>query len=368
MKPDYPYICHPVFNTGQALTRSITIEDLMSYSGNPCIPVADVRSPAEFAHGHIPGAFNLALFTNEERAQVGTTYKQRGREAAVLLGFELTGPKWTGFIRQALEMAPEKKIAVHCWRGGMRSEVMAWALSLYGFEVTLIRGGYKTFRHWVLRQYEKPYGLSVIGGMTGSGKTRTLTRLKAAGEQTVDLEDLAQHRGSSYGSLNRLIQPSQEQFENDLAVCLSQFDSRRRIWIEDESRNIGKCLLPKSFWIQLRAAPLYELRVPGEHRIAALVEEYGSLERDFLIECTERIGRRLGPEQTKNAVTAIREGRMADFIRQVLWYYDKTYRKGITDRDPGLIVPVEVPDADARRNASRLISLATNTLTSWTYS
>ena len=100
------------------------------------VPLADVRTPAEFEHGHIPGAFNLPLFSDEERVSIGTTYKQVGKEAAILLGFDFTGPKWSGFIKQALEMAPEKKIAVHCWRGGMRSGAMAWALDIYGFEVT----------------------------------------------------------------------------------------------------------------------------------------------------------------------------------------------------------------------------------------
>ncbi|HXD77079.1 MAG TPA: tRNA 2-selenouridine(34) synthase MnmH [Puia sp.] len=358
------------------MTRPIDIEELMTASGRAAvpgvqaplvIPVGDVRSPAEFAHGHIPGAVSLPLFSDEERARVGTTYKQQGREAAILLGFELTGPRWPAMIRQALEFAPGKKIALHCWRGGMRSAVLAWALDLYGFEVLLIRGGYKTFRHWVLRQFERPYALSVIGGMTGSGKTRILARLRESGEQTIDLEDLAQHQGSTYGSLNRLIQPTQEQFENDLALRLSGLDNRKPVWIEDESQNIGKRILPKPLWIQLRAAPLFDVQVPDELRIAALVAEYGPLEADFLVECTERISRRLGPEQTKAAVTAIREGRMADFVREVLVYYDKTYRKGLSDRDPDNVVPVPAPDGNARTNAGRLLAIAKNSIPSWTF-
>jgi len=180
------------------MTRSITIEDLTTVP--PGIVVADVRTPAEFAHGHIPGAVNLPLFSNDERVTVGTTYKKEGREAAILLGFDLTGSKWSNYIRQALQLAPDKRIALHCWRGGMRSAAMAWALDIYGFEVYLIRGGYRSFRHWVLRQWKRPWPLSVIGGMTGSGKTRVLTRLRESGEQTIDLEELAQHCGSTYFS------------------------------------------------------------------------------------------------------------------------------------------------------------------------
>lgn len=337
------------------MTRPITIEEWMNLPAGMLI--ADVRTPAEFAQGHIPGAVNLPLFSNEERILVGTTYKQQGREAAILLGFELTGPKWAGYIRQALAFAPEKKVALHCWRGGMRSAAMAWALDLYGFEVYSICGGYKSFRRWALRQFESPCQLSVIGGMTGSGKTRVLERLRQSGEQTIDLEDLAQHRGSTYGSLNRLIQPTQEQFENDLAFQLYGFDSQRPVWIEDESQNIGSRILPKPFWTQLRNAPLFDLQVPLEDRVAALLEEYGNLDSQFLIESTERIGRRLGPEQTKFAVTAIREGRMADFIRQVLVYYDKTYQKGLVSRDHNLIIPVVSSTGDPNINADRLLSI-----------
>jgi tRNA 2-selenouridine synthase len=342
------------------LSRPITIEEYLAL--RPYIPVADVRTPAEFTHGHIPGAVNLPLFSNEERVKVGTTYKQQGREAAILLGFDLTGSKWSGFIRQALEIAPQKRIAIHCWRGGMRSAAMAWALDLYGFEVQTIRGGYKAFRHWALRQWERSYHLSVIGGMTGSGKTRVLTRLRASGEQTIDLEDLAQHRGSTYGSLNRLIQPTQEQFENNLAIQLAGLNLSRPVWIEDESQNIGRCLIPKLLWNQVRAATLFDLQVPEEERVAALLAEYGDLGRDFLIESTERIGRRLGSEQTKAAITAIREGRMADFIRQVLVYYDKTYWKGLVSRDPNNIIPITATTGDPERNAAQLLSIARNTI------
>jgi tRNA 2-selenouridine synthase len=259
-------------------------------------------------------------------------------------------------------MAPAKKIALHCWRGGMRSAAMAWALDLYGFEVCTVRGGYKNFRHWALRQCQRPYPLSVIGGMTGSGKTRILARLREAGEQTIDLEDLAQHRGSAYGSLNRLIQPTQEQFENNLAIQLAKMDPQRPIWIEDESQNIGKCLLPKPLWNQLRNATLFDLQVPLEDRIAALLEEYGGLDKDFLVESTERICKRLGPEQTRNAISAIREDRMADFIRQVLVYYDKTYSKGIITRDQNNIVPIVATNGNPDTNVSQLLSAARNTV------
>lgn len=339
------------------MTRQISITEFLQLSD----PVAliDVRTPAEFEKGHIPGAFNMPLFTNEERVKVGTTYKQVGREEAILLGFDLTGSKWSGFIKSALDIAPDKKIAVHCWRGGMRSGAMAWALDLYGFEVLVIKGGYKSYRRWAHRQFDRQYPLCILGGMTGSGKTKILHNLKAAGEQVIDLEDLAQHQGSSYGTMNKLVQPTQEQFENNFAFQLKDMEAACRIWVEDESITIGKCAVPIPFWRQMRDAVLIDLKIDAEQRVAMLVDEYGQLDKDFLIECTERIHKRLGPEQTKHAIAAIKENRMADFIRQVLVYYDKTYRAGLLKRDAEQVFALDLENADANLNAVTLLNFIT---------
>ncbi|WP_267296597.1 tRNA 2-selenouridine(34) synthase MnmH [Parachryseolinea silvisoli] len=322
------------------------------------VPLADVRTPAEFAQGHVPGAFNLPLFSNEERITVGTTYKQVGKEAAILLGFDLTGPKWSGFIRQALAAAPQKKIAVHCWRGGMRSGAMAWALDLYGFEVYLLQGGYKQYRRWVLDQFEVTYALVVLGGMTGSGKTRILHELQTLGEQVIDLEALAQHQGSSYGSLNKLVQPTQEQFENNLARQLRRLDRQRYTWVEDESSTIGKCMIPRPVWNQLTGAFLVDIQMNATQRIEALVREYGALDRDFLIAGTERIRKRLGHDHARNAITAIQEGRMEDFIREVLTYYDKTYRTSLAQRTADRILTVVLKDQANHHDNARVVRQA----------
>jgi tRNA 2-selenouridine synthase len=320
------------------MIHTIQIEEFLALA--PEIPVADVRTPAEFEQGHIPLAHNLPIFTNEERVQVGTTYKQIGREEAILLGFEFTGPKWGTFIKQALVFAPEKKIALHCWRGGMRSGAMAWALTLYGFEVYLLNGGYKSYRRWAIEQFSQAFNLLILGGMTGSGKTQILHAIKNSSEQMIDLEDLAQHQGSSYGSMGTLIQPNQEQFENNLAYQLSKIDINKPLWLEDESRTVGKCSIPNPLWDQMRNAPVIKLNIPLEERIRFLTQEYGKLNPNFLIECTQRIGKRLGPEQTRDAVLAIKENRMSDFIRLVLVYYDKTYTTGQSMREKPRIYEV----------------------------
>lgn len=240
----------------------------------------------------------------------------------------------------------------------MRSSAMAWAFDLYGFDISLLQGGYKNYRRWTARQWGRQYTLNVIGGNTGSGKTKILHELKQMNQQTVDLEDLAQHQGSTYGSLNRLIQPTQEQFENDLATTLAGLDSTKPIWIEDESLNIGKNSIPKPFWTQLRNAFHFDLQVPVDQRVENLLEEYGNLDKNFLISCTERIKKRLGPEQTKNAIAAISENRMADFIRQVLVYYDKTYERGLSDRDPATIRQLTTTTNDPKVNARLLLKAA----------
>lgn len=340
------------------MIKTIAINDFLRLTES--VPLADVRTPAEFDHGHIPGAFNLPLFSNEERVQVGTAYKQIGREEAVLLGFDLTGSKWSGFIRRALEIAPDKKIGVHCWRGGMRSGAMAWALSLYGFDVYLIEGGYKSYRKWVLEQFTTPFRLVILGGMTGSGKTKILHELRKEGEQVIDLEDLAQHQGSSFGSMNKLVQPTQEQFENNFAEQLKDLDRQRSIWVEDESLTIGRIFIPNSFWYQMKDAVLIHLIVDLDRRVTALAREYGELDKDFLVECTERIHKRLGPLQTKQAVAAIRENRMEDFIRLVLVYYDKTYGTGLAKRKPEQLFTIEITAPEAESNAAQILAFITS--------
>ncbi|MBD1392943.1 tRNA 2-selenouridine(34) synthase MnmH [Mucilaginibacter glaciei] len=338
--------------------KPITINNFLLLKDS--VALVDVRTPAEYAHGHVPGSFNLPLFSNEERIKVGTTYKQVGREEAILLGFDLAGPKWSGFIKDALIIAPKKKIGVHCWRGGMRSGAMAWALDLYGFEVYVIQGGYKKYRGWVHQQFDRPYNIQMLGGMTGSGKTRILQQLQVMGEQVIDLEYLAQHQGSSYGSMNKMVQPTQEQFENNLAEQLKNTHPQKKVWVEDESLTIGKRSIPNPFWQQMRDAAMIDIKVDLQQRVNALADEYGSLDKDFLIESTERIRKRLGPEQTKYAIEAIMEGRMRDFVKIVLVYYDKTYRTGLSKRDVSKVLSLELDDTDIATQANNILNFTIN--------
>ncbi len=320
--------------------------------------MVDVRTPLEFQQGHIPGALNIPIFSNEERVLVGTTYKQQGKQPAILLGFELTGPKWAAFIKEAEKIAPDKKIMVHCWRGGMRSGAMAWAFDIYGFETYTLKGGYKSFRRAGIDSFSKNYPFVILSGSTGCAKTRTLQEMKALGEQVIDLEDLAQHQGSAFGSMGKLIQPSQEQFENLLGVELQKMDTSKQIWLEDESVTIGKKVIPKPIWEQMREVSVIKMELPKEERVTFLEEDYGSLAKDFLKESVLKIAKRLGPLETKLTLQAIDEGRMKDFIRQVLVYYDKTYQKGINTRVPESVRTIKLNKIAPHHNAKAIIDFA----------
>lgn len=338
------------------MIQRISIEQYIQQYQNTVL--LDTRTPAEFTKGHIPNALNLPLFTNEERAQVGTTYKQNSREAAILLGFDLVGNKWRGFIETALSYSPQKKIALHCWRGGMRSSVMAWALDLYGFNVLVIEGGYKAYRNWVLNQFLKSYNLLVLSGKTGSHKTEILNALENLGEQIIDLEKLAQHHGSAYGSMNKLIQPTQEQFENNFAQKLNCLNLNKKIWIEDESITIGKLVIPYSFWKQKTAADIIEIKIPDKQRIEFLVEEYCKLDKQFLIDSTKHIQKKLGPEQTKNALQFLEQNDFTNFIKSVLIYYDKAYSYCIFKKQSGKVESIETNYDNAVSCAERLLKFS----------
>lgn len=184
------------------------------------IPMVDARSEGEFAQSHIPGAFNLPILNDQERIVVGTLYKQKGAEAATLKGFELVGPRFHQIQKEAIRLFPGRKIIVYCWRGGMRSQILSWLLEMVGFEVFRLKGGYKTYRTFTFEEVRKDRKLIVIGGKTGTGKTVLLQKLKEKGEQILDLEGIANHKGSSFGGIGLPPQPTVEQFENLLAESL----------------------------------------------------------------------------------------------------------------------------------------------------
>lgn len=311
------------------------------------MPLLDVRSPSEFNQGHIPGAINLPLLNDEERALVGTCYKQKGNLAAVILGYKLVGERFAGYLELAIEMFPSKKIVIHCWRGGLRSRIMSQIFENGGFTVFVLKGGYKNYRNWVMKTLETEKKIFVLGGLTGSGKTDLLKLLGEKQEQVIDLEALASHKGSALGDLGQPQQPTQENFENLLASQWIKIDAKKTLWLEDESRMIGRLVLPSGVYNQIRNSRLFEIEIPNEMRIQRLRIEYGEFEKEKLIEKTKKIRKRLGDLRTRQAIELIEEGKMSEWVELLLQYYDKTYRYGQSLRPQLLKKLIKIPSPQA---------------------
>ncbi|MFQ4136341.1 tRNA 2-selenouridine(34) synthase MnmH [Nodosilinea sp. PGN35] len=310
------------------MPTALDIDRFLQGSG----PILDVRSPGEYDRGHIPRAVSFPLFTDEERARVGTCYKQVGREAAVELGFDIAGPKCGEFVRAAKALAPDRHLRVHCWRGGMRSGGLGWILELAGFKVVLLDGGYKAYRRWVRQVLATPKPMVILGGMTGSGKTQILHELAALGEPVLDLEGLAHHRGSSFGALLLPPQPSTEHYENLLVDQWVQYPGDRPIWLEAESRRVGTCRIPDELFAQMEAAPAVEVVRSLDERLDLLVEIYGEASTEELVAATERIRKRLGGDRTPTAVAHIQSGNLRAACAIILDYYDRAYRYDLERR------------------------------------
>ncbi|MBA2499838.1 MAG: tRNA 2-selenouridine(34) synthase MnmH [Chitinophagaceae bacterium] len=308
-------------------------------------PVIDVRSPAEYLHAHLPGAINLPLFNNEERKIVGTLYKQKSREDAIKAGLEFFGPKMRSVVESAESITSKnannidtenrhKTILIHCWRGGMRSGAIAWLLDLYGFKIFTLTGGYKSFRNHVLSVFDRPIPIHILGGYTGSGKTEILKVLEKHGQSILDLESLAKHKGSAFGNIDMPAQPSQEMFENLLAIDIIALNNEADIiWVEDESQRIGQVNIPTGFWEQMRTSPVFFLNIPFEKRLNHLVEEYGGLDKEKMMGAIIRIQKRLGGVETRNALLFLEQNDMKSCFHILLKYYDKYYIKALHNRD-----------------------------------
>jgi len=373
--------------------QKITIAEFLQRA--PGSLVLDVRSPGEYTHAHIPGAYSLPLFNDEERAVVGTTYKKQSREKAIKAGLDFFAPKMRKMIEEVEEWMKQgmknrergtgngeqgmtKKeqgmrnlqlstfnlqpsttngqppVLVHCWRGGMRSAGVAWLLDLYGFEVYTVVGGYKAYRKWVLEQFEKPAALQVLGGYTGSGKTPVLRMLEAKGEKVIDLEALAHHKGSAFGGLGEPPQPTQEMFENRLAMALAQTAAMPGpVWVEDESQRIGNKKIPDPLWHRMRRSPVFFMDIPFEKRLQYITLEYGKYEKEKLVNAVIRIQKRLGGLETKNAIHHLLDDDVAASFRILLKYYDKWYLAGLNNR--------ENPESLVHRIPCEGVNIETNT-------
>ncbi len=337
------------------MPNRIEIKDFLNLGKET--PIIDVRTPAEFEQGHIPGAYNIPLFTNEERALVGTRYKQAGKDFAVQLGLEIVGPKLAEYTKQAKKIAKNKKLLIHCWRGGMRSESMAWLFEITGLKVDILVDGYKAYRAYIREKLGVEIPLKILGGYTGSGKTDILHELKKLGEQMIDLEGIAHHKGSAFGTIGQLPQPTNEQFENSLAKEWLNLDFSKPVWLEDESRSMGRCGIPFPLFSRMREAQVVNVDMPGAVREQRLVREYVNGDMDALKNALDRISKKLGGLKTKQAIEALQQNDFRKVAEITLEYYDKAYSYGIAKRDAHKIKTITIEKDEPALAAKMILDL-----------
>jgi tRNA 2-selenouridine synthase len=355
----------------------LLIEDFITLAKQH--PVFDVRSEGEYQHACLPGAYSLPLFTNEERKVVGTAYKQESKQKAIKLGLKYFGPKMVKMVEEVEGVVDsfgltvdrkkkanktldvtDKTVLVYCWRGGMRSAGVAWLLDLYGFKVYTLVGGYKSYRNWVLKQFEKEYPFKIIGGYTGSGKTEVLHALAKHGQTIIDLEGLACHKGSAFGNLGQPQQPKQEMFENLLANALVvATEKNNTIWLEDESQRIGEVNIPTPVFKFMRTCRVYFLDIPFDERLNYIVKGYGKFKKEDLINATVRIQKRLGGLEAKTVVNALIENDLHGAFRVLLHYYDRFYTKSMSnmrEHPEQIFKKISLERVDAVINAKKVFA------------
>jgi tRNA 2-selenouridine synthase len=320
----------------------------------------DARSPAEFAEDRLPGAVNWPSLDDDERAAIGTEYKQVSAFEAKKRGAALVARNVAGHVeRHVLDKPREWTPLVYCWRGGKRSGALATVLEQIGFRVHLLEGGYRDFRRAVVAALETmPERLSwrVVCGPTGSGKSRLLDALAAEGAQVLDLERLANHRGSVLGLVPGSVQPSQKAFDTQLWDALRRLDPSRPVFVESESKKIGDLRVPESLIRRMRASPCLWLELPLDARVELLMTDY-----DFFVADVDAFCARLDALRALrgNAVVeawqeAARAGRAAEVVRDLLVaHYDPFYLESMRRNFTGLGSPTATLQWDGRAASLR---------------
>lgn len=332
----------------------IYTRDLWGREPCPYDGVIDVRSPGEYAEDHIPGAVNLPVLDDAQRAEVGTLYKRESAFAAKKIGAGYISANIARFLAGHFADKPKAyRPLLYCWRGGMRSASFAHVLAQVGWRVTVLEGGYKTYRERVLTELtEAPprFTFRILAGATGSAKTRLLHRLAERGEQILDLEGLANHRGSLLGNVGP--QPTQKFFESQLVAAFDRLDPARRVWVEGESNKIGTVHVPPVLWARLRESNGVEIVMPTRGRVQHLLTEYRHFVEnpDRLRALLAMLPHRVGKKQTAEWEAMIAAGQWEDFVASLLAvHYDPGYASSRARNFPRANVPIACagPCADA---------------------
>ncbi len=311
----------------------------------PDAPVIDVRSPEEYRKGHIPGAVSIPLFINKERAEIGITYKTEGKETAVKAGLKIAGPKMAALIETLEKITDGNRTTVklYCWRGGMRSSSMAWLFETAGYKCLVLEKGYKSYRNLMDTVFDR-FQIILLGGETGTGKTKVLQELRIAGEQVVDLEKLANHKGSAFGAIGEAGQPTNEHFQNLVIDAFLKLNQKNRVFLEDESSNIGKVGLPESLWRKMKSSSVVCISVKLRERIRNLVADYGRYDKSQLEAAIRKIGKKLGGRHEKAAIASLHSGDLSDVAGILLRYYDKSYRFLLERKKNNIVQTIEIND------------------------
>jgi tRNA 2-selenouridine synthase len=329
--------------------------------------IIDVRSPAEFALDHMPGAINCPVLNDTERVTVGTLYKQQSPFEARKLGAAIVARNIAHHLEQHFQAMPKQwKPLIYCWRGGNRSGSMALIFAKVGWPVVQLDGGYKAYRHGVMQVLEQlPLSLQfrVICGTTGSGKSRLLNFLSQAGAQVLDLEQLAAHRGSVLGGLPLNPQPSQKMFETRLWQALRGFTPDRVVYVESESKKIGDLRVPGALMDRIRSSPCVQVQISTNDRVKLLIEDYPHLVKDteLLKAQLSHLTQLHGKEKIHRWQALAENGEVASLVEALLLeHYDPAYLRSIEKNFAGYlnsrVVPMTgIEDADFLAAAQTLI-------------
>lgn len=312
------------------MEKIISIEEALKLKD---VCIVDVRSEAEYEDGSIPGAINIPIFNNDERAKIGTTYKQIGTEDAKQLGLEIAGPKLSTLYDKVSKLSKNKDVVLFCWRGGMRSKYTCSILNTLGLKVARIQGGYKAYRRYVNRYLDReciPHKSIVLHGLTGVGKTIILKKLQQLGLPALDLEGIAKHRGSAYGKIGMPPSPSQKDFEAEIVEVLSAAERKGIILVECESRRVGKLIVPPAIMASMAKGYRILLYASMEHRVERIIEDY-TFGPDCNIEglqySTNLLRKSLGNKTVEELNQKIAEKKFAEVIPHLLLrYYDPLYK------------------------------------------
>ncbi|MBC7695917.1 MAG: tRNA 2-selenouridine(34) synthase MnmH [Burkholderiales bacterium] len=333
------------------IVNEINVDDFLIKSKGELI--IDVRAPIEFFKGHLPNAINIPLFEDTERAEIGTLYKQQGKDKAVNRGLEIVSPKMTVFVDRVKKLSKTKKVFVYCFRGGMRSNSFAWLMNTSGLDAVIMKGGYKAFRNFVLNDFEKDRKIILLGGKTGSGKTDVLKKLLVLSIQTIDLENIAHHKGSAFGSINEQKQNPQQVFEHEIFHQLSLVNPSQPVLMEDEAQSIGYNKLPQGLWRQMEKSTIIKIEIPFELRVQKLVEDYATVDIEALKNCVIKISQQLGSLNTKLCLQYLDDRNLHDVARLSLLYYDRAYEFSYQKKKQPIVL-LNSDTIDAETNALKV--------------